>query len=53
MEKEIIESKTICAVGIIQFTALCKQAQREGWELLGEPMMTGQIINQVVIKYKS
>ena len=52
MEKEITESKTIKAYGLQAYYSECKQAEKEGYKLLGNPEVSGNLYVQIVVKYK-
>ncbi len=52
MEKEIVASKTIKAIGLNAFYSECKQAEKEGYKLLGNPEVKGQEFSQIVVKYQ-
>ena len=52
-DKEIIASKTISGINQADFMIKCTQAAKEGWIMYGNPLTNKNIINQVVVKYKS
>lgn len=52
MEKTIVASKTISGFGYPDFLTKCKQAEKEGWEMYGNPLTNREVINQVVVKFK-
>lgn len=53
MEKEIVASKTLKAVGMNAYYTECKQAEREGYKVLGNPEVIGNQYSQVVVKYQN
>ena len=53
MEKEIKESKTIVATGILDLINQSKQAEKDGYVLEGNPQtMPNHTFTQIAIKYK-
>jgi hypothetical protein len=52
MEKEVVATKTIKAIGMQAYMLECKQAMKEGYDVLGNPEVTGNTYTQIVVKYK-
>lgn len=53
MEKEIVASKTIKAIGFNAYLSECKQAEKEGYKMLGNPEVKGQEYTQIAVIYKN
>lgn len=52
MEQHIVASKTIKAIGLGPYMSECKQAEKEGYKMMGNPEVKGQEYIQIAVKFK-